>query len=122
MLLGLEVLGGSCSDNGVDGTKTKSKESGDEVFSDAVAEFSEGIGPNKSMGDALNSESTSKMVAEDEMNSSRATNDTEVLGKFNVWDNLSSFFFACLVILLAVYGRSVSYVFHGLSLPLLDRK
>ncbi|XP_022944405.1 uncharacterized protein LOC111448858 isoform X1 [Cucurbita moschata] len=74
----LEVLGGSCSDNGVDGTKTKSKESGDEVFSDAVAEFSEGIGPNKSMGDALNSESMSKMVAEDEMNSSRATNDTEV--------------------------------------------
>ncbi|XP_022972254.1 uncharacterized protein LOC111470838 isoform X2 [Cucurbita maxima] len=79
MLLGLEVLGGSCSDKGVDGTKTKPKEYKDQVFSDAVAEFSEGIGPNKSMGDALNSESTSKMVAEDEMNSSRATNDTEVL-------------------------------------------
>lgn len=81
-------MGGSCGDKGVDGMKTKSKESEDEVFSDAVAEFSEGVGPNKSMGDALDSVSMAKTVVEDEMSSSQTLKDREVLGKFNVWDIL----------------------------------
>lgn len=74
-----KVLGGSCGDKGVDGMKTKSKESEDEVFSDAVAEFSEGVGPNKSMGDALDSVSMAKTVVEDEMSSSQTLKDREVL-------------------------------------------
>ncbi|KAG6582107.1 hypothetical protein SDJN03_22109, partial [Cucurbita argyrosperma subsp. sororia] len=74
-----KVLGGCYSDKGVDGTKTKSKASEDEMFSDAVAEFSEEVRPNKSMGDALDPVSTSKMVMEDEMSSSRTLKDREVL-------------------------------------------
>ncbi|XP_022956007.1 uncharacterized protein LOC111457832 isoform X4 [Cucurbita moschata] len=74
-----KVLGGCYSDKGVDGTKTKSKASEDEMFSDAVAEFSEEVRPNKSMGDALDPVSTSKMAMEDEMSSSRTLKDREVL-------------------------------------------
>ncbi|XP_022979694.1 uncharacterized protein LOC111479336 isoform X3 [Cucurbita maxima] len=73
------VLGGCYSDKGVDGTKTKSKASEDEMFSDAVAEFSEGVEPNKSVGDALDSVSMSKIAVEDEMSSSRTSKDREVL-------------------------------------------
>lgn len=83
--------------------KTKSKASEDEVFSDAVTEFSEGVGPNKSMGDALDSVSTSKMVVEDEMNSSQTSKNREVLGKFNVGDNLS-------FVLLPLSGHTISYL------------
>ncbi|XP_023528542.1 uncharacterized protein LOC111791434 isoform X2 [Cucurbita pepo subsp. pepo] len=74
-----KVLGGCYIVKGVDGTKTKSKASEDEMFSDAVAEFSEEVRPNKSMGDALDSLSTSKMAVEDEMSSSRTLKDREVL-------------------------------------------
>ncbi|XP_038893765.1 uncharacterized protein LOC120082590 [Benincasa hispida] len=74
-----KVLGGSCRDEGVDSMKTKSKESEDEVFSDAVAEFSEGVGPNKSMVDALDSVSAEKMVVEGETSSSKILKDKEVL-------------------------------------------
>ncbi|XP_022956008.1 uncharacterized protein LOC111457832 isoform X5 [Cucurbita moschata] len=49
------------------------------MFSDAVAEFSEEVRPNKSMGDALDPVSTSKMAMEDEMSSSRTLKDREVL-------------------------------------------
>lgn len=80
-------MGGRCGDDSVDGMKTKSKESEDEVFSDAVAEFSESVGPNKSMGDALYS-SAAKMVVEDEISSSRTLKDKELHGKFTVWDIL----------------------------------
>ena len=90
-------MGGCYSDKGVDGTKTKSKASEDEMFSDAVAEFSEEVRPNKSMGDALDSLSTSKMAVEDEMSSSRTLKDREVLGMFCVGD-----------VLLAIYTRLVS--------------
>ncbi|KAA0067642.1 titin-like protein isoform X2 [Cucumis melo var. makuwa] len=72
-----KALGGRCGDDSVDGMKTKSKESEDEVFSDAVAEFSESVGPNKSMGDALYS-SAAKMVVEDEISSSRTLKDKEL--------------------------------------------
>lgn len=80
-------MGGKCGDDSVDGMKTKSKESEDEVFSDAVAEFSESVGPKKSMGDALDS-SAAKMVVEEEISSSQTLKDKEVLGKFTVWDML----------------------------------
>ncbi|XP_022956004.1 uncharacterized protein LOC111457832 isoform X2 [Cucurbita moschata] len=79
-----KVLGGCYSDKGVDGTKTKSKASEDEMFSDAVAEFSEEVRPNKSMGDALDPVSTSKMAMEDEMSSSRTLKDREVLVESSV--------------------------------------
>lgn len=82
-------MGGSCDDKDVDGMMKKSKESEDEVFSDAVAEFSEGIGPEKFVRDALDSVGSLKMVgvAEDDVNSSQTLKDREVLGKFNVRDN-----------------------------------
>uniref|UniRef100_A0A0A0LAY3 C2H2-type domain-containing protein n=1 Tax=Cucumis sativus TaxID=3659 RepID=A0A0A0LAY3_CUCSA len=72
-----KVLGGRCGDDSV-GMKTKSKESEDEVFSDAVAEFSESVGPKKPMGDALDS-SAAKMVVEEEISSSQTLKDKEVL-------------------------------------------
>ncbi|XP_022137954.1 uncharacterized protein LOC111009240 isoform X2 [Momordica charantia] len=69
--------------------RKKPKESEDEVFSDAVAEFSEGVGPNKSVGDASNLVSTSKMVAEDEMNSSQTLKDREILDRVPLSSSLT---------------------------------
>lgn len=102
---------GSCNDKGVDGMRKKPKESEDEVFSDAVAEFSEGVGPNKSVGDASNLVSTSKMVAEDEMNSSQTLKDREILGKFNVGEDLS-------FVLFPLSDQIISYL-YSVSLTIL---
>ncbi|XP_022979697.1 uncharacterized protein LOC111479336 isoform X6 [Cucurbita maxima] len=57
------------------------------MFSDAVAEFSEGVEPNKSVGDALDSVSMSKIAVEDEMSSSRTSKDREVLADNRIVEN-----------------------------------